>query len=382
MSSSSFRRSSTQRTGSSSDSSEVDESLRRDSSSVFREMIAGDVVQEGSDHIMGHPPPAKAAGPASDPVEEEGTMVGDAEVTRAPPQLDLVTIQRHVMAAAQSNLQTRKLLNDGVAILGTYHAQLGLDELLLREQRESVRKELEQLRDTESRMKARISFLFDACQHLEEDNASISSRFPEKVAQINEVVRLLGIEEEKLREATQSLEVAQGEIMSTSRELVTWKHALRDAKHTRLAKRHEEWEAVDEVDRLEEAMQLVQDEVDHLERRIRAAKVAEAQREHHNRHSHPAAAPMHSGVTPPSTVLRGLSGLSESQHGKQKLPSEGGGAGSCGEKGIGPSRRPTPAAAISFQQRSITCGPNGCMRPDCIAVAARVAELRHLLGVV
>lgn len=189
------------------------------------------------------------------------------------PVFHVRDVQRRVMRVAEENRDLRDELNMGRKLLGEYHAQLSIDALRQRQQKEEIQNEIQQLEAQSQHLRQRTSFLFNDSMRIELDNAKIREGFAKKDQMIRDVERLLHIEEEKYREAATEIQSLQRHVVDQSKQLVRYKNELREGKRHKLLEKQREWDAADEVDRLEGVMFRLEEELDALQRRIKGAEI-------------------------------------------------------------------------------------------------------------
>jgi predicted nucleic acid-binding Zn-ribbon protein len=311
----------------------------------------------------------------------------EEDYLRGHPAL-ITHVQKHVMTQASTNQALRECLQEGSAILSTYHAQLGVDRLRQLEELSSLQTELEELKKEEVHLEGRIDFLFHDCRRLEADNEVIMSGFVSKDASTDDVRRLLRLEGEKFEELSKKTSHVQDEVLTTSKQLVDLKGELRCSKRLRTDKRNASWDSLDDIGRIEETIAMAREEMEHLARRVEATrlaaqrKLAEQQEERRLQQQQ--------RRTAGSTMLS-TSFLAVDQH-------VGHASGSAGRTGLSRSGRTaisdgtqaarpivsTGRTVLSQPPSSMGNGQSGksraagallCKRPDCIAVVMKLAEL-------
>jgi chromosome segregation ATPase len=314
----------------------------------------------------------------------------EEDYLRGHPAL-ITHVQKHVMTQASTNQALRECLQEGGSILSTYHAQLGVDRLRQLEELSSLQTELEELKKEEVHLEGRIDFLFHDCRRLEADNEVIMSGFVAKDASTDDVRRLLRLEGEKFEELSKKTSHVQDEVLTTSKQLVDLKGELRYSKRLRTDKRNASWDSLDDIGRIEEAIAMAREEMEHLARRVEATRLAaqrklvEQQEERRLQQQQ-----QQQRRTTASTMLS-TSLLAVDQHlghasgsaGRTGLSRSGRSAISDGTQAARPIvstgrtvlSQPTSSMGNGQSGTSRAAGALLCKRPDCIAVIMKLAEL-------
>jgi chromosome segregation ATPase len=187
-----------------------------------------------------------------------------------PGQLE--QLQRKTIVAAQENRLLQDELLQGRRLLGEYHAQIALDQIRQENEINRLQQTLDALGAAEAQLEERLTFLFNDCQRLARDNEKISANFGKSDDELAELRRTLTIQEKKNADGKTNLGNLRVQCVSEERELARVTEELREAQRGREKLKLQQWEVRDERDQLEGAVELLEQELQLLKKRMHGTR--------------------------------------------------------------------------------------------------------------